>query len=485
MSVATTATRGSRFDDRFDPLVGNVWSVAHDRSGGLWFGGARVVLDKSAPQTVIRPTARVVTSRTLEIQVLAGFFETAGIDFSHAVDGGSWSEWSSEQTRSFVNLSDGDHRIAVRARDYLGQIDPAPAVLEFEVDATPPQPQLQSPSAASVLEGDVAFLGTADDLRFQSYRLYARPSNTEPDGSETLLIASSSTPVRDGVLGTWSTELVPDGSYLVHLEVADTLGVFGTVVVECVVDNRFPPAHLTSPRLVSRQEGGYVYTANEGVRLFFPPNAFSRDVVVRIDQVSSEAIPPEPSGARRLSAAHQVQWEDAELGKPYVMRVRTTVPDSLARSAFLCSAVNGVWERLGGVVELRASDGTAAEIWIDLTAETTGPFAVFDGTLGGVPSADGLKLRVVPRVLDAGAGTAENLAVSFHLSPGQRVSVEVFARSGRLVRRLAGGAALRPGANLLYWDGRDGRGDRVPDGFYVVCAEAAGERQAQVVSVVR
>jgi hypothetical protein len=44
--------------------------------------------------------------------------------------------------------------------------------------------------------------------------------------------------------------------------------------------------------------------------------------------------------------------------------------------------------------------------------------------------------------------------------------------------------ALGPGRNVVYWDGRDGGGDALPSGVYVVALEADGNTETRSVAVV-
>ena len=46
------------------------------------------------------------------------------------------------------------------------------------------------------------------------------------------------------------------------------------------------------------------------------------------------------------------------------------------------------------------------------------------------------------------------------------------------------GQVMSAGANLGYWDGRDGVGEFVPGGMYLVSVETEGHREAKTVSVV-
>jgi hypothetical protein len=54
------------------------------------------------------------------------------------------------------------------------------------------------------------------------------------------------------------------------------------------------------------------------------------------------------------------------------------------------------------------------------------------------------------------------------------VRLEVIDVSGRLVRNLAGGAALDAGSHTVVWDARDERGEALESGLYLVRLNAGG-----------
>jgi flagellar basal-body rod modification protein FlgD len=97
----------------------------------------------------------------------------------------------------------------------------------------------------------------------------------------------------------------------------------------------------------------------------------------------------------------------------------------------------------------------------------------------------GRALDVQPRAFSPKGTTFDDrAAISFTLGgPGGDAKVSVYDRSGRLVRRVFAGA-LGAGRNVVYWDGRDGNGDTVPSGVYVVTVEAGGDTDVAAVAVV-
>ena len=90
-----------------------------------------------------------------------------------------------------------------------------------------------------------------------------------------------------------------------------------------------------------------------------------------------------------------------------------------------------------------------------------------------------LALRAPHRLAQPGVS---ELALSVTLDTPAELTVSVFDSQGRLLRRLAQSALTRPAADdttRLYWDGRDAQGELVPEGDYVLAAEALVGTQRQ------
>jgi flagellar hook assembly protein FlgD len=77
------------------------------------------------------------------------------------------------------------------------------------------------------------------------------------------------------------------------------------------------------------------------------------------------------------------------------------------------------------------------------------------------------------------------VGIGFTLGQAGAVTVRVYNRAGWLVREVARGLAVGPGANLVRWDGRDREGAVVADGLYLVVVEAFGQTQRKALAVVR
>jgi hypothetical protein len=129
----------------------------------------------------------------------------------------------------------------------------------------------------------------------------------------------------------------------------------------------------------------------------------------------------------------------------------------------------------------RAADG----VTISTTLSSLGGIVVLYGP--GVAVGEGFAgargLDCQPRVISPnGGGFDTKLSISFDVGTAGNGAVKVFDRAGRLVREVSENDAFSPGRNVVFWDGRDGSGEVVPSGVYMVAVRFDG--QTQVASVV-
>ena len=469
-----------------DGLADNsVLTLLEDAAGSFWFGTGGLGVtqlepDRVPPQTVITQGAlRVSTSTAQTIGYAAAFRETGLDGFSYALDGTAWSEWSRTNQWSGTHLPDGEHVFMVKARDRFGNVDSTAAICRFEIDATPPSPVISSPAYSQIVRDSVVVRGTAADARFSKYSVQARPAYQ----SSWDLLRESFSPVTGGALCGWGTSLLADGEYELRLSVADTLGLVGTYSVKVTVDNQEPWAYETAPALVRTAAGGDVYTTDGAAHLYFPPHAFQQDATVTIAAQSDDAVPPAlPDGAQRVFAGYEIGWGDVELLKPGTLEFTchaAGLEPPVSSAAFYAQGADSAWRRVGG---------TADEVSgkISLPVLTAGQYALFSGGEDVVGTKPLAIVSLTPRVFSPTGSFADNrLAISLELWRPASVDVKVYNRAGRLVRDVVSGQAMAAGANLVYWDGRDGNGAVVPEGMYLVTVETAADTEAKTVSVVR
>lgn len=469
----------------------DVLAILEDRTGSLWFathgGIARYDPDRIPPRTVIvTPPPRVTSARDHAL-VVAAFGEVDRIEFSCRLDGAPWSPWSRNGSTFLSALPDGRHLFEARSRDFLANTDPSPAQAPFEVDGTSPSPIIESPAFGQPVRARVEVRGTVADARLSRYRLDMRPEGaTSWDPPEATLLHQSTDPVVAGSLGTWETSSLPDGNYELRVSATDSLGLTGTYDVMAIVDNRPPYVEVTSPARVLAATGGDVYTTGAEIHLYFPPRAFLEDAVITVAPVHL-ASPPSapgdtlPNGAVRMLPGYEIRWNPSALQKPATLDLDFTgVPSVSGVPAIYCSRDSGMtWARLGGTVDRKAAR-------VSLTISSEGRYALFgeSGASVGGPLLSSLSLT--PRVFSpTGSFASRQIGIGFTLSRPAPVTLRIYNRAGRMVQEVASGQAMNAGSNLLRWDGKDRRGEFVADGIYMVTVEALGQKQRNVLAVVK
>lgn len=99
------------------------------------------IIDATAPQT------RVTSGPSGLVRSASATFGWSGSDdrtpisdllYSYKLDGGEWSEYSSDTRVTLSGLSQGAHTIHVRAKDAAGNVDESPATRSFTVDTVVP-----------------------------------------------------------------------------------------------------------------------------------------------------------------------------------------------------------------------------------------------------------------------------------------------------------------------------------------------------------
>jgi ligand-binding sensor domain-containing protein len=472
------------YDSRGDGLASDqVTGFLEDSQGHLWFtsfgGLTEHGPDRVTPQTVLLTAPPSLTpSQDANVVFGAGYGESADIEYSYEWDGSYGSAWSPEVSWSRSGIADGSHRLLVRARDWARNTDPTSALLDFEVDATPPNAVLSAPVFGQPVRDVLEVRGSASDARFRAYRVEARPAGG-PDW--TLPIDSASTSVESGLLALWDTRGVAEGVHDLRLAVTDTLGLVGIALVTVMVDNLAPFADVTAPASVSSLTGGDVYTTLGELHLYFAPRAFVEDAVVSLVPAAPPTAQDLPPGAQALGPCYDVLWSQPLISKPPVADL--AIPEAaLAGPPALLALYaqrGGGWVRLGGTIDRGAGRISAA-------LPGAGRFAL-------VAEADEVEepgavseLRITPRAFSpAGRFASTTVAISFSLARPSPTTVIVYNRAGRRVRQVADNQPLRAGANVVRWDGCNDEGRMVQDGIYVVTVEALGQVETRTVAVIR
>ncbi|MFH1741212.1 MAG: two-component regulator propeller domain-containing protein, partial [bacterium] len=144
------------------------YRLFEDSQGRFWAGTSSGLsryhpeVDSEPPQTYVPPEKNLTeTSPEGEVRfVYSGmdkwnYTKETRLLFSHRMDGGEWSPFTSDTTASATGLSPGSHRFEVRAIDRNWNIDPIPAVFEF---AVPTHWYRQPLFLISLLSGSITLL---------------------------------------------------------------------------------------------------------------------------------------------------------------------------------------------------------------------------------------------------------------------------------------------------------------------------------------
>jgi hypothetical protein len=111
-------------------------------------------------------------------------------------------------------------------------------------------PRIASPGENSVVRGIVPIVGTAVDAQFWKYEVHYAPY---PNPLQQWIVIGSvhESAVSDGLLETWDTSSVPDGSYTLRLRVVDKTGNYREIFANNVLVANAAPTE-TPVRLPTR-----------------------------------------------------------------------------------------------------------------------------------------------------------------------------------------------------------------------------------------
>ena len=270
---------------------------------------------------------------------------------------------------------------------------------------------------------------------------------------------------------------VPSGSFVVR--------VSGAVDLK---GNTMEPFERSIPALIAPGGGGIVESPDGLLRLRLSPNVLpatlSENPDVRIDPV---VVGTEPSGVTASHGAYEITSEPA-LTLRKAATLAFDIPQGAATDRLAVYQLSGTaWTRLGG---------TAAAMVFRVPVTELGTYGLFEDSAQSGGSASVSNIDFSNRAFSPRGGGGGQAAgrpapillrttdISFDLSGSASVRIEIYDRSGRLQNVLAAGRQMNAGRNVITWDGRDGDGDSVRSGLYIVSIEADGEREQKTVAVV-
>ncbi len=156
--------------------------AVRDRTGAYWMGnqevGYRFTPDRVPPETRLgEVNTNVLSGQDLDLKVSGSerFWPVGHRDdytFSWRLDDGPWSPFRTDSRRRLAaaDLKVGFHKIAVRARDAGGDVDPTPVTLAFQVH---PKPLQDEPWFRTLVLGVMGLLVALTGVTISSRRRLA------------------------------------------------------------------------------------------------------------------------------------------------------------------------------------------------------------------------------------------------------------------------------------------------------------------------
>jgi len=130
------------------------------------------------------------------------------------------------------------------------------------LDNTPPEGMIISPLDSTLINRTIKIIGTATDPHFALYQVYYGIGWSP---NQWILIKESNTPVIEGVLAEWNTDLLQDGRYTVRLVVKDLVNNQTEDRILLIVGEpqySFEITGFNKCEGVAVDEAGYIYVAD-------------------------------------------------------------------------------------------------------------------------------------------------------------------------------------------------------------------------------
>lgn len=227
-----------------DAGSGTITIWVYDNAGNFNSVSFNYYEDKDGPSiwNTFPPNGYVLADQTPSLSwgfsdltggIISGFTIQISSDSSFSTIIGEYHTYSSSIEWP-DNLNEGTYYWRVLAQDYVGNAGEMPAK-SFSIDLTSPTTGISSPNNGDTLTGVVDIIGTASDLNFQSYSLKVGFGASPVLFTE---IASLTSAVTNGLLGTWdTTDKVKNGDWTIRLTAEDIVGHVNQYSIVVDVDN--------------------------------------------------------------------------------------------------------------------------------------------------------------------------------------------------------------------------------------------------------
>ncbi|MBN2104232.1 hypothetical protein JW835_09360 [bacterium] len=458
-----------------------VLALLEDHQGDFWFGcegggvikyygddTPPVIRITSTPGSLVGNSTPVFTFQAKDTQT-----PQADITYSFAF-ASSISQYPDYSAFSYLTFAEsfplltGEYIFYVRARDIMGNIS-WPATFPFTVDIIPPTVIIDSPKAGSTVYDSISVTGSVfDDSPVRDFGYYSLMYK-KGDWSEDIeewhsIVTHNGNEIRSDTLGIWDVSGLR-GSYKLQLFATDSLGHESHDVVTVYIVDEIGR--------IDRSQGGKLIDDILGIVIDFAPNTFKEDQTVQIVQSADQ---------NQSIVVFDIFPEDVQLFKPATVTV--TYADSILNeqidenrlAIYYYDLSLDQWKYTGGTVNTQKNT-------ICVSVNHLGCYGVFE-TIENVSFETWADIDCQPRVFSPGGGGYDTqTAISFSIKKSADVTVKVYNLSGRLKKCVLESRNMNPGMNVVHWDGRDGNGDIVPGGLYIVTVQAGDRMMKKTVSV--
>ena len=205
---------------------------AVDHVGNIATDSVRFTVDISAPAVRILSPPNDTYIGSSNVTVTWSGADNIGVDhYEVRIDGGSWIDVGNATSYEFMGLSEGEHRVEVRAYDYAGNVGSTSVV--FYVDLSPPTVSILSPSNGTyfnVRDITVEWNGS-DSVGIDYYEVRI-------DGGSWINVGTST---------SYTFTNVEEGYHIVEVRAVDHVGNIDKDSVEFTVDISPPLVNINFP----------------------------------------------------------------------------------------------------------------------------------------------------------------------------------------------------------------------------------------------
>ncbi|MEM4488443.1 MAG: Ig-like domain-containing protein, partial [Desulfurococcaceae archaeon] len=212
---------------------------AVDRAGNAQIASVQFGVDLTPPTVTITSPASgsYIPSRDVTV-TWTGSDGLSGIDHyevrcTNSTWDSGWINAGTATSYTFVNLSDGQYTIYVKAIDRAANA--AVDYITITVDTTPPYVHIDAPTDGAYVRGTVTIQVTWNDANPDKCELYI-------DGTLKYTWTTAGT-----VTYNWDTTQVADGSHTIEAKAYDKAGNTASHSITVIVDNTLPTVHIDAP----------------------------------------------------------------------------------------------------------------------------------------------------------------------------------------------------------------------------------------------